>query len=597
MTIDFDPVEPWSYSWQFLTSTAAAPLFSAVLGALAVAALLALPLVAFLSPPDRRRSRLRTGVIFLCGLLAFLTLRAGGQAFSSANLLESLVGVLLVLLPLIPILLVLLTLWTYADAPGTSRRRVLTLMALRLGAFLLILGALFRPVFFFSDPQDGKSRLLLAIDASDSMNILDEFDNQSRWNYLQRLLKESAPALQRLRDKGVEVSFVRFAGDVAPFHPDEPGKADGKKTDIGNLLYRLYEDRDLGRAPLGLFVLSDGADNANNKDHPALNEAEKWRGLPCPVSTFAFGKTTTKDVNKNVIVRDILLPGDTVPIKSELAVKVRVDAPGFLGAPARLKLFIDGQEVKAEDVELKEEEDNLFEIKTIAPAKAGEIKITVRIEDRNRPGQPLPGQVSGLKNELSTYLTLTKDGISVLLVDKQRAWEPTALVDALIQEPRIRVTTVWVRSDKPAPVATDLFQFDKQQYDVIILGDVTAAQLQAVNHDALEAIERQVDAGAGLLMIGGYASFGNGDWGQAGKNGKPSELERLLPVALDKRGQLEGEVQLRPTPDGLRRYGYFLGLGESEKDAKEALGQAGEARRRQSARHPQAEHRQRPRGK
>ena len=73
--------------------------------------------------------------------------------------------------------------------------------------------------------------------------------------------------------------------------------------------------------------------------------------------------------------------------------------------------------------------------------------------------------------------------------------------------------------------ATDLFQFDRYQYDVIILGNVTARQMKAANPAALAAITRLVsEKGSGFLMIGGYSNFGDpkGGW-------KGTELQKLLP--------------------------------------------------------------------
>ncbi len=38
---------------------------------------------------------------------------------------------------------------------------------------------------------------------------------------------------------------------------------------------------------------------------------------------------------------------------------------------------------------------------------------------------PLPGEISQLNNEISTYVTVTKEGISVLYVEgKFGSWEP-----------------------------------------------------------------------------------------------------------------------------------------------------------------------------
>src|SRR5262249_44025770 len=181
---------------------------------------------------------------------------------------------------------------------------------------------------------------------------------------------------------------------------------------------------------------------------------------------------------------------------------------------------------------------NEVRLKCRAPGQAGEYEVDVRVEDPLRPGEPPPGQVSTARNSLKTFLTVSKEGVSVLLVDRQRDGEPQAIYDALVDK-RIHITPVWLRGDRPLDAnAGDLFRFDKQQYDVIILGDVTAAQMKAVNSKALDEIERLVgEKGAGLVMIGGYFSFSRSAWG-----GTP--IENLLPVELNNGEQRENAVRM-----------------------------------------------------
>src|SRR4029077_14863926 len=97
---------------------------------------------------------------------------------------------------------------------------------------------------------------------------------------------------------------------------------------------------------------------------------------------------------------------------------------------------------------------------------------------------------------------------SVLYVEgKYRAWEPKFIRYALSQEPSIHplFESVRLNDEPPAGGDADLFQFDKQHYDVIILGDITARRLSGGDPAVLKAMYRQVFArGAGLLMIGGH---------------------------------------------------------------------------------------------
>ena len=81
----------------------------------------------------------------------------------------------------------------------------------------------------------------VVLDASKSMTIQDE-SSRSRWDAMLQALRDAGPALERLRrEQNVQIELVRFADKVEPFSLDNPGKPDGKRTDIGGMLQSLYE--------------------------------------------------------------------------------------------------------------------------------------------------------------------------------------------------------------------------------------------------------------------------------------------------------------------------------------------------------------------
>src|SRR5262249_31638199 len=143
-------------------------------------------------------------------------------------------------------------------------------------------------------------------------------------------------------------------------------------------------------------------------------------------------------------------------------------------------------------------------------------------------------EMTEANNEISTFVTVTKEGISVLYVEgKYRAWEPKFIRYALSQDRNIRLFEAVRLSDEPPPAGeSDLFQFDRQHYDVIILGDISARRLSAGNPRVLATMSQQVfEKGAGLMMLGGYESFGNSDWAN-------TDIAKLLPVEVDATGQV-----------------------------------------------------------
>jgi uncharacterized membrane protein len=550
MNVVIDPLWPWSGLWAYLTG--AGPAAVALVVAAGVAAFV-LPVLTRLRPFGLGPRALFRGAAVVVGVfLALLLFNARGTTGGVAARAQ---GIGLALLVVVPLALAGLTVWAYLGVPNASRRRIAAVLALRLAAFLVVLLIVARPSLGFPERNPQRSLLFVALDASRSMTIRDEAGNRSRWELMLRKLGESRALLDRLRDEQqVDVVLVRFAGDVSDFQVDEPGEPDGSRTDTGNLLRTLYERREAGRPLRGLLVVSDGADNGTT---PALAEAGRWRNLPCPVNTFGCGSSTTSDRQKDVAITAIATEPSPVPAKGKLTARLLVDAPGFENSTVRARLFLDDKEVLARDVALPLTAGNEVKLECDAPATPGEVKLKVVLDVKD---DLVPGN-----NTIETFVTVSKEGISVLLVDRQRAWEPQMLCDALARDPRIRVVPVWLRGERPVDAnAGDLFQFDSRQYDAIILGDVTARQVRAVNPHALEAIEKQVAGGAGFLMLGGYSTFDNGDW-------KGTEIERLLPVELvaGGGGQIEEPVHIAPTEAGLRRFGYLLRL-EDGKDAKAA---------------------------
>jgi uncharacterized membrane protein len=460
----------------------------------------------------------------------------------------SITGVGPLLLLLIAAVLVALTVWTYLGVPRANWRRVALLVSLRLTALLLAVLALVRPSLASRDHTRERSLLLLLLDASESMTIQDEFNSQSRWDALRRTIERCRPVLDDLRNQhDIDVRTYRFAEQLADYDPK--GKADGKRTDYGEALQALYNEH-AGKGPLrGVLLCSDGLDNGTR--YPTLREAEKWRAVNCPLHTFAVGSDQTSTNQRDIFFTAITADPSPVPIKHELIVKGLIDSPGFENTPVRFRLFIDDKQVDAGEVRLTKARDNEVSLKARAPDKPGEIKVTLRAD-------PQIGEVTQVNNEISTYVTVTKEGLSVLYVDKLRYGEPRALMAAL-HDPRISLTPVFRQGGPLSEAEKELFRFEKEHFDVIILGDLSFKQFC----DGEIAIAKRIydlvtEKGTGIMVLGGYHSFGNSDWQDVqwrdDRTGKEQKFAELFPVELNVQGQDESQIQMVPTPAGLAHY-------------------------------------------
>jgi hypothetical protein len=455
----------------------------------------------------------------------------------------------------VAVLLTGLTVWTYHGVRGVSLRRKAVILGLRLAALLVSLLTMLRPAVLLRDEQKLPSVLLVVADGSVSMReFRDEVGGRSRWEMLRRVLDQCEPDLEALRDEqNVTVARFVFAEDVADLTPDT--RPDGKRTDFGTMLNTLYERYASERALRGLVILSDGADNGTR--FPAVAEAARWKAR-CPVYTVGLGSITPGPLSRDLALIAVTSEPTPVPVKGKLTVKATIDATGFIGERPEVTVFINGEKVATQEVALTKEKGNEVTIVTDAPATPGEKKLTVRVK-------PLLGEVSTANNEVTTYITVTKEGVSILYVDRDRM-ERKFLRLALASDPRFNVWQATRQTDESPAGERDLFQFDKKAYDVVILGDVSARALSGGDPKVLDRLEEWVHKGGGLLMTGGAASFG-GDW-QDVPPGRPvdpelkvatSPMAALLPVRLDPndygvRNPVNGRIQMTPTPAGLKDY-------------------------------------------
>src|SRR5262249_20472354 len=234
-----------------------------------------------------------------------------------------------------------------------------------------------------SDELQSATTLLFLIDNSESMSLQDEFDNQSRWSYLRRLLQKSKDTLDELREKHrINIVTYRFAEELAEDVCET--KPDGKRTDFGQALRGILERHGHDRNLRGVVVLSDGADNGTR--YPALAEAAPFRTLPCPVYAFGFGKPVTAEKQRDIAVTVINPLPAPVPVKGKLTVKGTIDAEGFENAPVNVRLFLNDKEVLSQKTTLSKARGNEIALQTDAPAVPGEIKVTMKVD-------PLPGEI------------------------------------------------------------------------------------------------------------------------------------------------------------------------------------------------------------
>jgi uncharacterized membrane protein len=502
---------------------------------------------------------------------------------AALTLVLGVAGWFLANLPLIALAAVFVVYFTLATYRASARGRGLRLAALiviRLLALLLTCLTVARPTFAYRVENRQPSILLVALDLSQSMTIRDEFNNQTREEAMKKKLRDCEAVLKELESEHqITVKMFGFAGDVNDFDPAAP--ADGKRSDYGSLINTLYQRFGTESNLRGLAIVGDGADNGIR--YIAAAEAAKFRSIQCPVNCFVAGRKDTSSQQKDLVVASLVVEPAPVYVKGKMILRATVHAFGCETAPVEARLFFDDREVPAERKFVNKEEvtegnpafpltqDNELRLETTAPQVPGEIRVKLKLS-------ALPGEVTTTNNEISTYVTVIKEGVSVLFVGPENE-EKKFIRRALAADPRINLYESTRQTDAPPPPReAELFQLDRQGYDVIILSDVSAKRLMAGNPKILDQIRELVaEKRAGLMMMGGDDSFGgnpetpgSGDW-------KGTPMEELLPVELNVNGQIKSPVEIFPTPAGKQH--YLLLLGPTPDASAEAWRKLNQARK------------------
>jgi uncharacterized membrane protein len=531
--------------------------------------------------PDSLYTHLRplgevgAGAVFLLLTVGLMVLAASVSGFGRQHrlVLGLAVSGTVLILALVPVGMALallvagVTVWTYQGVEKATPGQVWTIVLLRLGALAVAVMMVLRPSWPQSEDPRVPSVLIVVVDSSASMKHRDVAGGMSRWERALTILRSPpcADLLNRLRtEKNVQVVFYRAAEDVAVFDPtDRAGTADGRRTDIGQWLHALYQRHARDPHLRGVAIFSDGADNGTR--YLAAEQADLWGRLPCGIYTFGLGERTAgnKETDLAFDPLSIVVDPDPVGVKQPLTARARLVVNGFQNPTVTLRLFLNDKPTDAvQTMQLTNslpDATNVYEVQLTgtAPTKPGEVKVTLKVDK-------LEGEVSEANNEISTYTTVSKEGLSVLYVEGIYRFEARFVRDALRVRPSVRLYMAYRTRDEASTAETDLFQFDRQHYDVIIIGDISARRFAGGDPKVLEKVKQLVNKeGTGLLMLGGLEGLGKSDWNDFGKT-----IADILPVELTSGDVSENErVTVVPRREGLDH--FLLQLDENRKRNKE----------------------------
>lgn len=432
--------------------------------------------------------------------------------------------------------------------------RVWLLRLLRLCVVMLTLIAMLRPTLVYTKEEPLKASLLVLIDGSRSMTVKDSLGSLSRWEALRRMLGDASSALRTLSETW-DIRAYQFDTDTKPIKIDGgvialSAEATGEQSALGSALEDILA-RESSQRVLGVVVLSDGAQRAAPpRDVPPQLTARRYAAEDIPIYAVTFGQASGGE-RADLAVED-LLTNDTIFASTPTDVAGRLRYDGYANQQVPVQLLWENAEgemvgVDAEQIRLDGQSGTLPVRLQHTPTEPGEYKVTLRVEPRE-------GEQVTTNNESSTFVTVRAGGIRVLYlagatrVGGEPSMEQRFIRGALAASPDIVVTRK--RFDYRQESADMRDDFELGKYDVFILDNVDSLALDMPSWRALEASVRR---GAGLMMIGGYHSFGPG-----GFLGTP--VADLLPVELGRAERqnfgeklredvhIGGPLKMRPAP-------------------------------------------------
>jgi uncharacterized membrane protein len=418
-----------------------------------------------------------------------------------------------------------------------------TLLGLRAIVVLLAVIALLRPTWITTIRTPRTSVLLLLFDVSRSMQLPSGQGELSRWQALENTLKKSRSQLAALAGK----YELKIFGFDSRLHPIEhrggsfslPKAPDGQLTDLGTPLFEAARGEQ-GKRLVAAFVLSDGAQNAFEPQVEAVEAVRKLRDdFAAALFTVPFGPAADAAQARDVAV-ERFDEQFTVFVKNELAVRALLRIRGYVNRDIPLELVLEDDQGQKQTIGKKtaraEEDGRQVEVEfAYTPQKPGHYRLHVIAQQQD-------GELVAKNNQLSAYLTVLEGGLRVLYLDGEKRFEQKFLRASLNASPDIELDDRIIDRRNQGNQYDITEDLRTGRYDAFVIGDLDA---ELLTPDSLKLLAEQVNAGKGLVMIGGESSFG---WGHY--RGTP--LEAVLPIVMD---PIEGSQLSSPAQDRFFRDG------------------------------------------
>lgn len=466
--------------------------------------------------------------------------------------------------------------WCYRrEAAYVPAKRKRLLAGLRIGALAVLLFICTGAFLELARRDDAKGRIMLLVDASRSMTIVDRRTDAADVTAAQIVLGSGGDAAKATRADLARAAFANadldlvaklgegYAVEAFSFGQGQtlaplelaPGDAAGGRlaklagtneaaTQLGAALADAQR-RAKGRILDAVVVITDGG--WNRGDDPVAVA----KSLGVPVHTVGVGLAQSRDLEVAfVFCEDVVFKNDRV------AFEVRLRSRGYNGRGATLQIKrVDERQIeeviKEEPVELGEGGE-LVRTVELVPDKEGVFTFIAELV----PFADEPNVLNNRRAKANVRVVDRK--IRVLLMDDAPRWEFRFLRGILeADRQRIAPTFILRQGDESAAGGKFLKQFpataaELRKYDTVILGDIPPDFFTPEEIRTLEAWVRI--EGGGLAVIAGRKSMPGAFVGTPLETMLPVECEPHLPATVADELARTVAKGFRPklTPDAAR---------------------------------------------
>ena len=441
------------------------------------------------------------------------------QGWSLDPIFNSLTGVVVIWFVL---LMAMILIRPYRNLQAIRRR---ILLVLRI-ALVLILGiVMLRPGRTVSETLTRKAAVMVLTDETESMQQPSAVDTLTRWQHQTRVWQNTAEFLQDRSDLVLpkwfgytdHISKQRWDDSQQWTMPDEPV---GETTDLGASLYEAVTSEP-GQQIHAVVLMGDGRQTAYRSDVDIRQAIDELRRRGIPLIGIPFGREGDVQQSKDIAIEQLpqqfrVFSGNDIEINAIARLR------GVLSEPVQVQLKMtptngETQIVQTVDVTATETDDIQPVQFTLTAGEPGTYMLEV-------VANSVDGEVLLANNRQTAYLTVLEGGLRVLYLYGNRLGEQLEMRRSLASSPDIELSESYLRhlSSKnwPDPRANVIAD---QQFDVLILEDVHA---DALGEENLQAVAQAIEDGKGLMMLGGFYSFGPGAY-------KDSPLDAVLPIEME----------------------------------------------------------------